>query len=803
MRASRCVGRVGGLAVALGIGVAVTVTGPAAWATPADSASSTAGAASTSGPASRSAARVAKGRAAAQPSAASVATASVAPTAVRRGIAPAPAAGGVQDSDASPAAQTTAVMLARPAAVTGGLDSTLSSSSGGGPLAPAQSAAQWVVAAAARRETGSRSTVRSAGSAQAPAAAVDSGDPVHPVAPAAAVTATDPITAFVAQVQAAIAGIVDAVAQVITGVVTALNQIVTAVVGIFIPPGPVNAAPTIGIPAEGSADAVTGAVTATVSATDSDGDVLTYTTPSKTSKGSVVINAATGEFTYTPTVAARENAAKAGASAADKVDTVTVTVTDGKGGSATSAVTVPVMALRSGPINSAPVSQGVTVGAPDAVSGVVVGRVNVSDADGDAVVFSSASVTAKGLVNVEFSTGVFTFTPTAAARQNAAKVAATEADQADTFTVVVRDGRGGSISVPVTVTIGPAADPANGAPAAGILTVGAPNAVTGVVLGSVIAIDPDADPLTYSGSVTTSKGSVTVAANGAFTYTPTATARHNAAAVGATTAVTTDGFTVTASDGIGGIATIPVTVTVGPANVAPVAGASTVGTPDATSGVVIGTVSVTDADGDTLTYSAPASTAKGSIALNASTGNFSYTPTPTARQNAALPEATTADRADEFAVNISDGYGGTTSVQIAVSIGATAPARAGDIRVQPDGNRRAMYAPNVAVFANWIGVDPLSGGVWLTDEQVSGWLDVAGPTGAELSGPGPYETGDIKVPPNSVAGSVTAYAVKTGPPLTNIYSWMVCTTSNACFGLSDVNSNVAGFPFSQWVDLRI
>jgi hypothetical protein len=43
----------------------------------------------------------------------------------------------------------------------------------------------------------------------------------------------------------------------------------------------------------------------------------------------------------------------------------------------------------------------------------------------------------------------FTYTPTAAARQ-----AATSADLTDAFTVVVSDGFGGSVSVPIGVVVG-------------------------------------------------------------------------------------------------------------------------------------------------------------------------------------------------------------------------------------------------------------------------------------------------------------------------------------------------------------
>jgi hypothetical protein len=69
---------------------------------------------------------------------------------------------------------------------------------------------------------------------------------------------------------------------------------------------------------------------------------LAYSAPATTAKGAVSIGAGTGAFTYTPTVAARNNAAAPGATAADLQDNFTVTVSDGRGGTATAAVTVAV-----------------------------------------------------------------------------------------------------------------------------------------------------------------------------------------------------------------------------------------------------------------------------------------------------------------------------------------------------------------------------------------------------------------------------------------------------------------------------
>ena len=112
---------------------------------------------------------------------------------------------------------------------------------------------------------------------------------------------------------------------------------------------------------------------------------------------------------------------------------------------------------------------------------------------------------------------------------------------------------------------------------------------------------------------------------------------------------------------------MPVTVAVGPANTSPVTGATTVGTPNTTTGVVTGSVTATDADGDTLTYSGSTTTSKGRVVV-AANGSFVYTPTVDARDVAASPSATNADSLDTFVVVTADGYGGTASSSVIVPI---------------------------------------------------------------------------------------------------------------------------------------
>ncbi|MCB0930992.1 MAG: endo alpha-1,4 polygalactosaminidase [Mycobacterium sp.] len=100
----------------------------------------------------------------------------------------------------------------------------------------------------------------------------------------------------------------------------------------------VNTPPT-GRPTIAGIDPVTGVVSGSVNGSDPDGDSLSYAVTVSPAKGAVILSAV-GAFTYTPTPEARTAAGAPDATAADRSDIFTVTVTDGRGGSA--AVGVPV-----------------------------------------------------------------------------------------------------------------------------------------------------------------------------------------------------------------------------------------------------------------------------------------------------------------------------------------------------------------------------------------------------------------------------------------------------------------------------
>jgi hypothetical protein len=100
---------------------------------------------------------------------------------------------------------------------------------------------------------------------------------------------------------------------------------------------------------------------------------------------------------------------------------------------------------------------------PNPTTREVSGLLTADDLDGDALRYRVSTWPTKGNVTwtfmkvndvVDTTRMFFTYTPTAAARQAAAAPGATPSDKTDTFTVVVSDGFGGSVSVPIEVSIG-------------------------------------------------------------------------------------------------------------------------------------------------------------------------------------------------------------------------------------------------------------------------------------------------------------------------------------------------------------
>lgn len=420
-----------------------------------------------------------------------------------------------------------------------------------------------------------------------------------------------------------------------------------------------------------------GMVVGVVTATDRDGDTLTFSGPTSTRRGAVVVNT-DGTFAYTPTAEARQAARLFW----NRSDSFRVAVTDGHGG--TDSVLVRV-AITPAPANIAP-GNGLVRRNPADTNGVVTGSVSASDADGDILSYTGSTTTAKGTASVN-ADGTFTYTPTGAARHAAAAAnAASTGANRDSFTVTVSDGRGGTLKVPVSIDI----SPQNTAPTGATATAGTA-AEDGAVTGSITATDPENDTLTYAlGTTGPARGEVTVNANGTFSYRPTVVARHAAAAVGAPEAVKNDAFSVIIRDGHGGVTTLAVPVTVSPLNANPEITGQISGVPDA-DGLVIGTVTATDRDGDSLVFSGPATSVRGGVVTVEANGSFSYRPSDQARLDAAQ---TSGADTDSFTVTVTDGHGGTAAALVTVVI---APAPTAPNSAPTAGNDELNTAEDNAV----------------------------------------------------------------------------------------------------------
>ena len=196
-----------------------------------------------------------------------------------------------------------------------------------------------------------------------------------------------------------------------------------------------------------------------------------------------------------------------------------------------------------------------TVSAPDALGNITI-SLKETDADGDRLVYSATNGS-KGAVSLNADGHSFTYDPTAGASgTDSITITATDTTNAhihglpgllDAFTFGLLGTSGHTASTTVTVT-------ATNAPTLTTASIGAPEQTTGAVTVTLVAADADDDPLTLtvtqpaSASGTVSAPVLIDAATGTYTvtYTPTGQARLDAYE---SAGDDFDSFTVDVSDG--------------------------------------------------------------------------------------------------------------------------------------------------------------------------------------------------------------------------------------------------------------
>ena len=347
---------------------------------------------------------------------------------------------------------------------------------------------------------------------------------------------------------------------------------------------------------------------------DPDGDTLTISAVTSPAHGAATITA--GRVSYTPTT---------GYSGAD---TFTYTVSDGKGGTASANVAITVQPAANRPpvaLNDAYVlNQNSSNNSLNVLA-------NDSDPDGDTLTISAVSTPAHGTATIVANR--INYTPT------------TGFTGADTFTYTVADGKGGTATATVSITIQPVVT--NQPPVANkdtyTVNQNSSNNSLNVLANDT---DPDGDPLQITGVTVPAHGTALVL-NNRVSYTPTAGYSGP------------DTFNYTITDGKGGTATTSVTITVVSivANRPPVAAndAFTVA-PNSSNNSLDVLANDSDPDGDTLSITGTTTPAHGTaIVLN---NRVLYSPTAGYLGS------------DTFSYTITDGRGLTATATVAVTVGA-------------------------------------------------------------------------------------------------------------------------------------
>lgn len=477
-----------------------------------------------------------------------------------------------------------------------------------------------------------------------------------------------------------------------------------------------NSAPTVTVSLSPSSPRVTDTISATANAADVDGDAVNLSYVWKRN-GNVVSGQTASTYTGTRV----------------KGNTITVEVTpnDGHTNGAMASASVVVQ-------NSTPTANSHSVSTPEDTARAI--TLSASDADGDTLSYIIVSGPSNGTLT---GTGANrTYTPAA------------NFNGSDSFTFKVNDGTADSNVATVSITV----NAVNDAPVAVNDSYGTneDTPLTVAALG-VLGNDTDVDGNALTAVLVSNPthGSVTLNANGSFTYTPAANSSGS------------DSFTYKTNDGStdSNVATVNLTVTA--VNDAPVAVNDSYSTnEDTTLTVPAATgVLVNDSDVDSATLSAMlvSSPAHGSLVLNTD-GSFSYTP------------ASDFNGSDSFTYKANDGSANSNVVTVSLTINAVndAPVANPDTATTDEDT-----AVTINVLANDTDVDSDTLHVSSITQPTHGTatLITSGPdAGKVLYTPDPnyngpdsfsYTANDGTVNSNQTTGTVTINPVNDAPVAVN------------------------------------
>ena len=380
----------------------------------------------------------------------------------------------------------------------------------------------------------------------------------------------------------------------------------TAIVTVTV--APVNDAPVADppLPPQTGVDGTAVSIPVAGNFKDVDGDPLTFTATGL--PAGLSINPITGVISGT----IDKNASQPNGG----VYSVTVTASDGKGGTASTTFAYTIT-------NPPPVAANDTAATNEDVPVTIAVLANDTDPDADPLTVTAASA-GNGTVIIN-ANGTVTYTPNK------------DFNGTDTITYTISDGNGGTSTATVTVTVAPVNDPPVARPDTATTNEDTP--VTVAVLAN--DTDIDGNPLTVT-AASAPNGTVVINPDGTIRYTPNANFNG------------TDTITYTISDGQGGTSTSTVTVVVAPVNDPPVAANDTGTTNEDTPVTLAVLANDTDVDGDKLTVTGATAT-NGTVTVNPD-GTITFTPNPNFNGVAVVT------------YTISDGKGGTSTATATITV---------------------------------------------------------------------------------------------------------------------------------------